>query len=220
MKHNEGLLLMAVACVAGLIMQQGVRADVVDSVNFETVPGDVPTRGLQITSQYYPPFSFSLSMGSVPYLGDYGGEHDGWYGPGGWDTLDSAYGDRFGEWFLTYVANEKLCIDFSSPVDAFRGYIMDVDNSEHWVVRALGWSGSTWMELARRDIYAGDPGTGSGRATIFWVNPKDEAIDCIEMELVGTAGGFGIDNLAIVPEPAVLTLLAVGALAMARRKRG
>lgn len=200
-------ILVVVLAWAGPVVASAV-------IDFETVPGGTPSPGLAISDQYLITcgISFSLGDGTYPSLGQYGPPKEGWVGPGGDDTLAAGY-DGFGEFFLTYLNNTPLRIDFARPVQVAGAEIIDIDNLEQWTVEAYGESDNLLDSLTLPD---GVVQTGNGVPTPFEFHGLGP-IAYITMT-PNSGGGFGIDNV-ICPEPATLSLAAIGGVALLRRRR-
>jgi hypothetical protein len=198
---DVGILLLMSPCV--------LFAQVID---FETVPGTTPAVGLVITDQFHESCGvrFSVSDGTGFFLGDYGGEFEGWIDDDEQpDVLLPEY--DLGEFFAVYsgaaTLGRYLVIEYEPPTEAAAFDILDVDDGpgnnpgyeEQWTVRAYGIGDSL---LNVTVITAGDPGTGDASPTRYSIDLFGvHQIARIEVEYTGFAGtpGFGFDNFTASP---------------------
>ena len=109
-----------------------------------------------------------------------------------------------GSFFLTndnhgHKPGSPLLIQYAAPTAAASGLILDIDTGsggtfERWLIEALDAGGNV---LASVTLKAGDPGTGSGKATPWKFGPFPTAvIGTIRITYTGTkdGAGLGFDN--------------------------
>ena len=222
----------AALCSAALLAASGAAAQTV--IDFESLPGGVPARGVPITDQFADPadggviFSIDGADPANPndalFLGDYGGVRDGWQSQFGIDML--APGLDFGQFFLAHpdagrgaTSIRDVLIDYVNPVHQLGFYLMDLDYTEAWEVTVYDASNNV-LASAVYDVSDG----GDAQAThIAFDQTGGAPISRIRLHFTGSPSGgigFGFDHFtpADVPEPASLMLLAMGGLALARRR--
>ncbi|RMF02695.1 MAG: gliding motility-associated C-terminal domain-containing protein [Bacteroidetes bacterium] len=174
------------------------------SVDFETLPNQVPREGLVISDQYLAEFgvSFSLENGTSPRLAQVGFPTTAFASVFGEDT--PAPGTDIGQFFLTDdgtlsgLQMSPLIITFAQPVDSFSTCVLDIDLGEWFVIEAFGENGERLLEDVIRD---GDAGTGDGAATCWGFNFDGCEGSVYSVRFAGfrqTAGAFGLgmDNFS------------------------
>jgi hypothetical protein len=137
-------------------------------------------------------------------------------------------------WGVKEVVSEAsplvLIIQFSAPVTSLTFSLYDLDGSElvyfagslsgGAVNPAMVNPGSIAYTPATGRLYGngigGDPGSAGNTATIMF----EDAVDSLVIRYSGGANsGMMLGNLEFIPEPATLTLLALGAGALLRRRK-
>lgn len=89
------------------------------------------------------------------------------------------------------ASDDDIVIEFDPPVTSVRLYIVDIDGSEVFTVRAY----ENDVEVASETKSAGDQGTGNGRSTQFFV--AGNAIDRVVVDApVGGNVGYAVDFLS------------------------
>lgn len=149
--------------------------------------------------------------------------------------------DQLGSWFLrkqgdidtatptpfVFLANYNTTV----PIHNLSGEIWDIDSgpngtTEQWLVEVLDSSNQVIASsLSPMSIDQADPASLDGRPWQFSFSNLLGEADKIRMTFVGTKeGGIGIafNNFSpdvVVPEPASAALLALGGVALLRRRR-
>lgn len=227
--------LSVVAAVAVLSLASQAKAVVID---FETVPGAVPSEGLAISNQFAATagVTFSLANGSTPVLAEVGGPRTAFDGVG---PDGPAAGENIGQFFLTDdgvtsgVTVSPLIVSYSMATQNVSGEILDIDRGESFVISAFdSLVGGALLDTIT--INAGDADTGNGVAT-NWAFTRASA-DILRIEFAGARSGagffgLGFDNFnsgvtvapAPLSTPATLPLVAAGLCMigfLARRRKG
>ena len=234
MNNSMAPLSALFACVVGV---SSAGAAVID---FETVPGDTPSEGLQITNQFA---SAGVTFGLVdgltgvavaggPVIARVGAPitafDGGAFGDDGIDPVDQA---RIGDFFLTDdgltstgIRNPILVVTYSVASSFFTADILDIDFSETFEIRAYdAVTGGNLLNTI--NLTTSSPDTNNGIATQVGYNHGSDAILRVEFEGQGnvtpSAGFFGlgfdnfdsgvtVDPTPAVPLPAGLPLLLAG----------
>lgn len=230
------LALVSLAVVAWLACCHPAAASIID---FETIPGDTPSEGLAITTQFQLSHgvTFQLESGGSPRLAQVGAPATAFWGPPndtGEDTPAASQG--VGQFFLTDDQSvggppSALIIGYVTPVSGAGGVILDIDGAstgqavsgdEEWTIEARDNMG---VVIDTRVITAGDPGTGDGLAVPWSFNLGSDTIHSIRISYTGTktaAVGLAFDNFSPsepIPEPAILPLVVVASMGFLLRKR-
>ena len=172
---------------------RSIRVEECVLLDFESIPGSVPSEGLVIDTQFEPSLgmTFALEDGTAPHLAAVG-EPTTAFEPN--DRPDEGQGT--GTFFLTddgvlasTSAPPPLIVSFSTPVDSASGVVLDIDFSETFTIQARDGSGNVLEEVV---ISAGDEGTGDGKATPWAF--KRAAADVASIRFVGfrSSGRFGL----------------------------
>ncbi len=159
-------------------------------IDFEFIPGGVPSDGLLISTQFQATlgFSFSLEGGGVPRLAQVGAPQTAFVGFGAPDT--PAPGVDAGQFFLTDdgsvgAAPPPMLVDFVSPVSGASGIILDIDFSEEWTVEA-----KDAMGLVLDTVILGTAGNGSASQFTFDVGAP--LIAQLRIAFTGSGAGIGL----------------------------
>jgi len=205
------------------------------TIDFETIPGSAPVQGMVISDQFEG-ITFSVSEGSSFNVYQYG---SGYESHVAWTLQPSGVANTLvdgvdhGAWFAQYDApgtpGRFLTIDLDSPASSVAFNLLDVDfgnggpdPQERWEVRAYDALGALLGSVA---LEAGDPGTGDGLATLVAIGGfGGPVIRRVELDSTtdspgGNGGGWGLDDLVIVPEPSVALLACPLLIACAMRRR-
>jgi hypothetical protein len=203
---------------AGLISSGNISAATID---FETIPGGTPLDGLSISTQFLASngVSFSLENGGSPVLAQVGAPRTAFEG---FDLLPDqpAPGTNAGQFFLTDdgvvgAPPSPLLIDYSSPVSAASGIILDIDGTEEWTIEALDSTGGLLSSLI-----LGPNNTLDGSATVWSFDLGSAAIERIRFQYTGAQNvvGLAFDNFspssAVVPIPPAAWLFGSGLLGL------
>jgi|SRR5581483_2487326 len=212
------------------------------SINFDSVPGGVPSDGEAISTQYQASdgVTFGTADGGTPRLAEVGSPVTAFMSKFGQDT--PAPGQNLGNFFLTAGTPlgpppPPVLVNFVNPVASVGGDILDIDGktagAESWRVDALNSSGLMIDSVTLTQTSAG---AGDGMATPFAISHTSADISSLEITFTGsktTGVGLGFDNFtasatpapgAAVPLPPAVwsagaTLLALGGIARLRRTR-
>jgi len=210
-------LIFPIMLWASLINSANISAATID---FETIPGGTPSDGLSISTQFLASegVSFSLEGGGNPVLAQVGDPRTAFQG---YNLLPDqpAPGTNAGQFFLTDdgvvgAPPLALLIDYSSPVSAASGIILDIDGTEEWTIEALDDSGGLLSSLI-----LGPNNTLDGSATVWSFNLGSSAIKRIRFEYTGDQNvvGLAFDNFSpssAVPIPPALWLFGSGLLGL------
>ena len=210
-----------------------------DVIDFETIPGDVPSEGLAITTQFQASYgvTFALESGGTPMLAQVGAPATAFMGPPSDSGHDTPAADQgVGQFFLTDDQSvggppSALIIGYDTPVSAASGVIIDIDGDstgqpvsgdEAWTIQARDDMDAVLDTVV---LTAGDPGTGDGLAVPWSFNLGSDTIYSIRLSYTGTktsAVGLAFDNFSPtepIPEPATIALAAIGLAAILGRLR-
>ena len=211
---------LSVAILATGFVTNNAHASLID---FETIPGiGVPTEGLAIGTQYAATagVSFALEDGSLPLIAEVGSPTTAFQPSDNPAAQDAAL---IGQFFLTddgTVAGlnpSPLIVSYSTPTASASGVVLDIDFNEMFTIEARDFNGAILETLI---IQAGDPNTGSRRATPWAIQRAQN--DIFSIRFVGTrttAGGFGLgfdnfDTGVVIPIPATVWLFGSGLLGL------
>jgi hypothetical protein len=209
-------------------------------IDFESIPGGVPTDGLSISNQFLEKtgVSFRLAKGTSPVLITSGAAGSAAFvGHGGApDTLAPGQPD-IGNFFLhddnsTDTLPSDLIIEFRDPVAYFSGMILDVDDRggpgtayEEFRIIARNAAGLSLEQIviSAKDVIV----DSDAKAEFFAFNYDESLIHDVVISYTGTVSypGFGFDNFYVgiqpIPEPGSICLLALtaGSSLWYRRKR-
>ena len=207
----------AVALVFALMPHKASAA-----VDFETVPGiDPPSEGMGISNQYAPGYgiTFTLSSGQQPILAQVGSPAVGYNSYAGDDT--PAPGQNVGNFFLVDPNTQflgsppppDLLVSYSSPMITANGVILDIDQSEAWLIQALN---SSHLVIDSMTLDPGSINAGDGLATAWSFTHETADIAAVQISYTGATAfniGYGWDNFSSeVPEPSAGIILALGSL--------
>jgi hypothetical protein len=194
------LALAVISTILPFFLQGIASAQIID---FETIPGGVPSVGLGISNQFEATHGvrFSVSDGTPLKLGDYGGDFQGWIDDNYENDVLLPQYDR-GELFAVYpeaqTPGRYLVIEYVAPAAAASFEIIDIDdgpgdnpgNEEEWTIRVFNPSDSL---LSTEIIRAGDPGTWDATPTLYSVDFQGAYIIArIEVEYTGGAQTPGL----------------------------
>ena len=194
------------------------------TIDFETIPGGTPIEGLHISNQFQATHgvTFSLLGGGSPVLAKVGAPQTAFQGYE-LNPDQPAPGTNAGSFFLTddgVVAGPPapLLVDYTAPVSAASGILLDIDGTEQWTLTAFD---ASMISLATLVLPPNNVIDGS--ATFWSFNLGSPVITRIEFQYTGivtTAVGLAFDNFSpsSVPEPGIGILLAAGFGACARRR--
>jgi hypothetical protein len=196
------LLAVLLACFSAQAQQ---------TINFENIPGDQPREGLVVFDQFKSTHgvTFRFEDGSPVILAKVGPPVFGFQGPGPNGQLNGgsdtpAPGQNIGSYFLTrkgLVKPPPLIIEYTTPVRAASGYLIDIDgsntttDSEEFTVEIRDQNNRVLQSVF---LDRNTPGTGDGIATPFSFTRPMNDIYSIRIVCSGTRPGFGIafDNFS------------------------
>lgn len=170
------------------------------TIDFESVLGEEPTNLTPIENQFLGQgVQFTLSSGEIPFLVDYGGDGEAFFGVGP-DGPDPSYEDELGHYFLTDdgisggLQTATMWLSFQLPVNYVSGFILDIDNQETFTARALDSFGNLIDEQIITNLSLN---TGNGVPTAWELNANGACIT--KVVLAGTSDGsasfgYGLDN--------------------------
>ncbi len=172
-------------------------------IDFENIPGGVPSEGLNITDQFESTFGITCRRitGEPLILANIGPPITAFGSIWGEDQPNPGHDN--GLYFLTDdgmlqgLTATPVEFLFSQPIDSFSGCILDMDFGEEFVIHALDAAGDIILADTIRD---GDPGTGDGICTYWGFNLSGCEGTIGSVRFAGfreTAGAFGLglDNL-------------------------
>ena len=189
------------------VLVHNCNAQVID---FESVPNGNPVDGMTISTQFVATLgvSFSLEGGGFPVLAEVGAPRTAFQG---YNLLpdNPAPGTNVGSFFLTddgAVSGPPapIIIDYSEPVAAASGEILDIDGTEGWQIQARDDS-FTIIDFV--DLLPNNNLDGS--ATTWSFNRVSSDIHSIHLIYTGanTSGvGLALDNFS-PSTPAVPVIL-------------
>lgn len=192
--------ILGSSILAGAIGAGPLQAQLVD---FESIPGDTVEVGLPVSTQYLAEYGieFAIAGGSHSmFLGDYGGERQGWRCMDGAIDCVTEEEEDVGNFFLAHpdagTPNfREFLIRYANPTEALGFDLLDIDAREEWTVAAFDPTG---VEVGSVVIGFDDPNAGDGVAThvaIENLGPVSE----LRVSFTGTGGpniGFGFDNFS------------------------
>ena len=176
-----------------------------EPITFESVEGNSPTRGSNITNQFAETHgvTFSLASGAPPLLAEYGVA-----GPTGYFADNVANGinpdQNVGQFFITdgsrnAPTSDALIIDYTNPVLEAQMDLIDIDFNEVYIVTAYNTAGAIVGEtthaapnLAYRD----------GQKTTITIQSENGTKDIKRITVLGqkadfaTSIGIGFDNFS------------------------
>ncbi len=197
-------------------------------IDFETVPGTVPTNGLIISNQYTAAYGVTFRpLGSaIVGLTQTGSDAVAFgfcLGPANASVCTKAnhlypsdpLADAIGNYFLSLGGilgtPYGLVVDLNVPVSQTGGFIMDVDGTDQWTVKT--YSDTNGVNLTdEMVITAGDPGTGDGVATLFTFRHPTADIQEIQFVFTGNPQnglGEGFDLLSFGQLPLDVPTLSI-----------
>ena len=106
--------------------------------------------------------------------------------------------------------HSSFTIDFAEPVWGTSFYVLDINTSQHVDFQVFD---DNSQELNSYDV----PRQGDYSYLAVLSDSKNIGSVIVTCDLLGD--GIGFDDVTVVPEPATLSLLAVGGLALIRRKK-
>lgn len=213
----------------------GASSALAAPIDFETIPGDTPVEGLQITNQFASTagVTFSLVDGGTgetvdggPVLADVGGNRTAFIGAGNvGDGIAAQDVDKIGTFFLTDdgqttggLRNPILVATYSVASSFISADILDIDSNETFTIRFYdSVIGGTLLNTI--NLTTSSPDTGNGRATPVSYDHGSAEILRVEFEgfIGGSFFGLGFDNFDSgvtiappVPLPASLGFLLTG----------
>lgn len=170
-----------------------------DSIDFESVPGEIVDEGLIIGDQFLEGYgiSFSLEDGTLPRIAKVGSPDTGFQSQFGDDTPAPNQGVL--SFFLTddgVAASSNpppLIASFTNPIDSASGIILDIDANEMFTIQALDESSNILYDTI---IFAGDNLTGDGIATPWSIRRETPDVHAIRFigERPSFGFGLGFDN--------------------------
>lgn len=220
--RSASLTLLIATALTLLLSASPMQAVLID---FETIPGDTPSEGLEISDQFLTTagVSFSLDGGGFPTLAEVGSPTVA-FAP----SDSPASGQGTGSFFLTDTGSlgnanpPAVVVSYSTPTAIASGVLLDIDFNESWTIEAFDASD---VLLETISIEAGDPGTGNALATPWSFDRSTN--DIASIKLTGSRPGavnvfgLGFDNFetGVVPEPQTALLVGSGLLFLALRQR-
>jgi len=173
-------------------------------IDFETLPDGNPNSGVTISDQYKEAFglTFKLEDGTSPVIARRGGQTEAFSSQWGGDT--PAPGIDIGTFFLTDdgqtfgSTTPPLILEFEIPIDSFSGCILDLDDSEMFVIEAFDENNNLILSETIRN---GDPNTGDGQLTCWGFNLPGCEGSIHKIIYTGTRSdfasfGLGLDNFS------------------------
>lgn len=167
-------------------------------LDFEFIPGGLPSEGLAISNQWQASLgiSFILEDNTMPTLSQVGAPRTAFNGFGGPDL--PAPGTDVGQFFLTddgvlSNAPPALLVNYAQPASAASADILDIDFSEQWTVEAKDAAGNV---LGTQVLSSG----GNGTAVPFNFDFGSPVISQIRIAFTGSGGSIGLafDNFLTV----------------------
>ena len=159
-------------------------------LDFEFIPGGVPTDGLVISNEFQATLgvSFSLEDGTFPQLARVGAPRTAFTGFGGPDL--PAPGVDVGQFFLTddgvvSGSPSALLVDYVVPMTGASGVILDIDGNEEWTVEAKDALGTVLATVILGPM-------GNGTATSFSFDVGSPLISQIRIAFTGSGGAIGL----------------------------
>lgn len=234
---NKSRLLDSVYTCFILCLVNPAYASLID---FETVPGGIPSDQLGISTQYLATYgvTFSLSDGGIPFLEKAGSDSGEGYvndQRGGYDIEAIGHDGELGNYFLrvgtAHLASapiSDLIIRYTTPINFASAQIWDIDGgasigTEQWKITALDSNQLIIDTLLSPLGTANDATSLDGLPWTWSFNHASNDIHAIKLEFAGskTSGiGFVFDNLSIsstvsisssvVPIPAAAWLFGSG----------
>ena len=174
-----------------------------ETIDFESIPGTVPSAGLPIQNQFEFTHGITFSLepaGSSPVLAEVGSPAEAFISERGDDTAvpEAAIGQFFltDDGVLAGLEALTLRVNYLTPTQFASGTILDIDFDERFVVEAYN---SLGVLIDSLEIVAGDPGTGDGEGTRWQVGGQSSEIQFLRFLGRRNANGqfgFGFDNFS------------------------
>lgn len=178
-------------------------------IDFETVPGTMPSDQLAITTQFEPTLGVTFGLdndddgaldpGASPFLELVGGADPGTGFANhqvGDDQADAGFESLLGSYFLRFGTGETgsgdsaLLIVYSSPVAAASGDLWDIDGSgsgtERWLIEALDAGGATLESVLSPEGVDFNTDPYEGRPWTWSFDRASADIHAIRIDFVGT----------------------------------
>lgn len=171
--------LSVVLVLAASVGAQGV-------IDFETIPGTVPSDGLPISNQFQATHgvTFALANGGTPVLAQAGPPRTAFQGHNLLDD-EPEPSTGAGQFFLTddgILAGlpSTLIVNYTTPVSAATGVILDIDGSEEWTIEAIDAAGNILDT-----VVLGPNNSIDGSATTWSFNLTTATISHIHISFTG-----------------------------------
>jgi hypothetical protein len=185
-------------------------------IDFETLPGGgTPYDGMVVSNQWASlGVNFRFGNGTFPILATPGGTNWAFFGPpNSSQTNIAAAGETTGRFFLTDTSSGQppnLIIDYTTPVSAASGVIIDVDHEDAWKIEARDINTNVIANLVAT-LTPNVLNSGDGVATPWSVSTNLPVIYSIRVRFTGTSPrpGLAFDNFSptnALPSPAPATL--------------
>lgn len=170
------------------------------TIDFELLPDGRQTQdGQTISDQYEMVYGvcFQLERGTYPVIAKVGPPQTAFQGPGG-QADQPAPGTNLGTSFLTddgIVGGppSPLIVKYTSPVAAASGVLVDIDNTEEWLIEAYDVND---VVIAAVQLV---PGAGDGGVTFWSFSNEKPLIQSIKLSYTGDNGfgvGLAFDNFS------------------------
>lgn len=204
-------LLWALATAANF----AVAGQVID---FETLPDNsVPYDGMVVSNQWASwGVTFRLANGGLPIIATPGGTNLAFWGPPDSSQPNlPAPGQNVGRFFLVDRqggAIRNLFVEYSAPVSAASGVLLDIDHKDAWSIEPRDIDGNTFSNYVVT-LDTNNVNTGDGIATPWSIQMPSAQIYAIRFHYIGDSisPGLALDNLSPtnalpVPAPASLSV--------------
>jgi hypothetical protein len=195
-----------------------IAAQAGQTIDFETLPdGSIPYDGMAISNQWISlGVTFRFGNGGIPILVTPGGTNYAFLGPpNSTITNQPAPGQNVGRFFVSDRASgqpRNFIIEYTSPVSAASGAIIDIDHKDAWAIEPRDINDLVLSNYVV-NLDTNSVNSGDGIATPWSISAPTPMIYSIRIRYTGSTSqpGLAFDNFSPTnalptPAPAQLAL--------------